>query len=159
MRRKRLRILLFSLLAIFLVMQAFQPTRNNGELHGPRSLTAAHPIPASVEAILQKACYDCHSNYTRYPWYTAIQPGGWWMQRHVDEGKQSLNFSEWTSYKSEDMPHILEELREEVGEGHMPLPSYLWIHSDAKLSATEKDALMQWAKGLETQLRAAGSGA
>ncbi len=153
MRRKRLRTVLLSLLAILVVMQAFRPARNTGDLHGPRSLSAAHPIPPATEAILQKACYDCHSNHTRYPWYTAVQPLGWWIQHHVDEGKHSLNFSEWTSYKTEDMPHILEELREEVAEGHMPLPSYLWVHGDAKLSAAERDTLFLWSKGLEESLR------
>ena len=153
MRRKRLRIILFTLLAIVLVIQAFRPARNNGELHGPQSLAAAHPVPADVESILRKACYDCHSNHTRYPWYTNVQPAGWWMQHHVNEGKESLNFSEWASYSREDMPHILEELQEEVSEGHMPLPSYLWVHGDAKLSAAEKSTLLTWAKSLEEQLR------
>jgi hypothetical protein len=152
-RRKGIRIGLITLLAIFLVMQAFRPARNSGELHGPRSLAAAHPIPANVDAILQKACYDCHSNRTRYPWYTNIQPGGWWMQHHVDEGRESLNFSEWATYSKEDMPHILEELQEEVNEGHMPLPSYLWIHGDAKLTAAEKKTLLAWAHKLEAHLR------
>ena len=156
MRRKTLRIFLFTLIAIFVLMQAFRPARNSGELHGPQSLAVAHHVPARVEAILQKACYDCHSNRTRYPWYANIQPGGWWMQHHVNEGKQSLNFSEWISYKQEDMPHILEELQEEVVEGGMPLPSYLWIHEDAKLSAAEKSALLAWAKALEAKLRAKG---
>lgn len=153
MRRKRLRTFLFSLLTIFLVMQAFRPKRNTGDIHGPQSPAAAHPIPANVETILQKACYDCHSAHTTYPWYANVQPIGWWMQHHVNEGKESLNFSEWTTYKTEDMPHILHELQEEVGEGHMPISSYTWVHGDAKLSAAEKDTLLRWAKGLEMQLR------
>lgn len=153
MRRKRLRLILLALLAIFLALQTFRPKRNSGELHGPQSLAVAHHIPANVESILQKACYDCHSNHTRYPWYTNIRPGGWWMQHHVNEGKESLNFSAWSSYRLEDMPHILEELQEEVSEGHMPLPSYLWIHNDAKLGAEEKEALLTWARQLEATLR------
>jgi signal recognition particle subunit SEC65 len=157
-RRKRIRIIILVLLFIFLAIQAYRPARNHGELHGPQSLAVAHPIPANVEAILQKACYDCHSNSTRYPWYTNIQPGGWWMQHHVNEGKESLNFSEWTSYSPEDMPHVLEELQEEVREGHMPLPSYLWLHGEAKLTAVEKDALLSWARSLEIKLRGRQTG-
>lgn len=147
------RKILLALLLAFLILQAFRPERNKGELHGAQSLAATGAAPAGVEGILKKACYDCHSNNTRYPWYANIQPIGLWMQHHVDEGKESLNFSEWAQYSAEDKPHMLEELREEVGEGHMPLPSYLWMHGDAKLSDGEKSTLIRWAKDLETALR------
>jgi cbb3-type cytochrome oxidase cytochrome c subunit len=89
-----LRKILFGLLAILLVIQLFRPERNTGDTHGPRSLAAVHSISPSAERILQEACYDCHSNNTRYPWYANVQPVGWWLQHHVNEGKESLNFSE-----------------------------------------------------------------
>lgn len=153
MRRQRLKIIVCSILALLLIIQFFGPKRNTGEVYGPQSLAAAHPIPPATERILRKACYDCHSNNTRYPWYANVQPLGWWLQHHVDEGKESLNFSEWKTYSREDMPHILEELREEVEEGHMPLPSYLKMHSEANISAAEKNTLIQWARALEFELR------
>src|SRR4028118_2135334 len=132
------RKILLGLVVVFAAFQFIRPKKNKGEVHGPQSLAAAHPIPPAAEGILRKACYDCHSNNTRYPWYANVQPLGWWLQHHVDEGKESLNFSEWKTYSREDMPHILEELREEVEEGHMPLPSYLKMHDEANITATEK---------------------
>ena len=86
------------MLGVFLILQAFHPTRITGELHSPQHLAAAHPIPPATEAILQKACYDCHSNHTRYPWYAAVQPLGWWTRHHINEGKENLNFSERGGY-------------------------------------------------------------
>lgn len=150
------RKILLGIFLLLLIVQFIRPERNAGDIHGPQSLYTTGAITPAVEQILVRACYDCHSNSTRYPWYANIQPLGWWLHHHVNEGKESLNLSEWTTYKAEDMPHILEELHEEVEEGHMPLPSYLRVHRDAVLSAAEKDTLLHWSKALETSLRDRG---
>lgn len=141
-----LRKIMLGLLVVFLILQAYRPERNTGEMHGPKSLFAAHHPPPAVERLLVRSCFDCHSNHTRYPWYSNVQPLGWWLQHHVNEGREALNFSIWADYKKEDMPHILEELQEEIEKGHMPLPSYLLLHNDAKLTPSEKDTVLHWAK-------------
>ena len=94
--------------------------------------------------ILQTSCFDCHSNYTNYPWYTNIQPIGWWLNHHVDEGKEELNFSEFESYSLKRKLHKLEEIKEMVEEGEMPLSSYTLIHGDTKLSPEQKEILYTW---------------
>jgi hypothetical protein len=105
-----------------------------------------------VAGILQRACNDCHSNNTHYPWYTNIQPVGWWMQHHVNEGKEELNFSEFGTYTAKRQNHKMEEVAEQIKKGEMPLNSYLWIHKDAKLSDQEKEILISWANGLRRQI-------
>lgn len=137
---------LTGLLVLFLILQAFRPERNLGAVHGPQDVTQVKAVPPQVERILQKACYDCHSNATRYPWYTSIQPVGWWMQHHVNEGKEHLNFSTLAALPPDEQRHALHECAEEVEEGHMPISSYLWVHHDAMLSAAERETLVQWAE-------------
>ncbi|HYG50737.1 MAG TPA: heme-binding domain-containing protein [Flavobacteriales bacterium] len=132
------------LLLVFVIIQFIRPARNNGNVHGPDDLSQVINIPQNVETILQDACYDCHSNGSTYPWYTNIQPVGWWMQRHVDEGKESLNFSEFKTYDREDWAHVLDECVEMVEENKMPLPSYTWTHG--KLDENQKRIFINWAQ-------------
>jgi hypothetical protein len=98
-----------------------------------------------VKTILNKACMDCHSNNTRYPWYNNIQPVAFWLANHVDEGKEELNFSEFKTYKLKRQDHKLEEVVEMIQEGEMPLSSYTITHGDAKLTESEKQLLINWA--------------
>src|SRR5690348_13454762 len=83
------------LLIAFVVIQFFRPAKNISATVLPEDMNVLYPIPDSVHQVLQKACFDCHSNNTRYPWYFNIQPIAWWMGDHIDEGKKELNFSEF----------------------------------------------------------------
>lgn len=102
------------------------------------------PAPAEVKTILRKACYDCHSNETVWPWYSHVAPASWLVANDVEEGREHLNFSVWDTYKAKRQAKKLEELAEEVGEGEMPLWFYVPFHPDAKLSAQEKQTLVSW---------------
>jgi Haem-binding domain len=102
-------------------------------------------IPADVKNILEKACNDCHSNNTVYPWYTNIQPLGWWINHHVDEGKHEVNFSEFNTYKIRRKLRKFDEIGDEVKEHEMPLSSYTLIHKNAELTAEEQVILINWA--------------
>jgi hypothetical protein len=137
--------ILVGLGALLVVAQAIRPLNNRGTVAGPNHLSQLAPIPAEVEAILQRACYDCHSNATNYPWYANIQPVGWWLEQHVRDGKKHLNFSEFTTYPLKRATRRLEEVAEEVREHKMPLPSYTWMHSEAKLTEAEVKTLADWA--------------
>ena len=99
--------------------------------------------PAEVKAILQRSCYDCHSNETVWPWYSHVAPLSWFVVHHVDEGRMHLNFSNWEPVRM--IPYVREEIYKEVAEGNMPLKSYVLIHRKARLSAAEKDILQAWA--------------
>jgi len=94
--------------------------------------------------MLKNACYDCHSDQTKYPSYTRLQPLGWWLRGHVRGGVQKLNFSEWSSYTSKQKNHKLEECVEVLNEGRMPLKSYTWMHPESKLSEADNTLLINF---------------
>jgi len=104
-------------------------------------------IPASpeVKAILRRACYDCHSNETVWPWYSRIAPVSWLIVRDVQEGREELNFSTWNRYTTQEQVKKLKESWEEVEEGNMPLWFYLAIHRDVRLTEADRALLRQWA--------------
>lgn len=142
---------------MLLAAQAYRPMSNDGVAVGPNHISAKAPVPAEVEAILKRACYDCHSNATTYPWYANVQPLGWWLEWHVRDGKKHLNFSEFASYTARRATRKLEEVAEEVREHNMPLPSYLLTHPEARLSDADVKLLSDWAT--ETRRSLGGSSA
>ncbi len=103
-------------------------------------------IPASVEvrAVLRRACYDCHSNLTVWPWYSSIAPFSWLVAGDVREGREELNFSTWSDYTQARQVKKLKEILEEVEEGEMPPSLYLLTHPNAALSKDEKELLRAW---------------
>jgi len=143
-----LKKILIGLLMLVGVMQLLQPTRNISEGPFENDISKVYAIPVTVQNVLAQKCYDCHSNNTRYPWYIHIQPIGWWMASHIKDAKDHLNFSEFKTYNEEKAAHKLEELSEEVTKGSMPLKSYVWLHSDAKVTAEETKAINDWIQSL-----------
>jgi hypothetical protein len=104
-------------------------------------------MPTEVRSILERSCYDCHSNRTRWPWYSRVAPVSWFVARHVAEGREHLNFTEWDRMSPEDQAKAMEEIGETVTEGEMPLASYLLAHPEAALSEQDQTLLRQWAGG------------
>ena len=100
--------------------------------------------------ILEQKCYDCNSNNTVYPWYAEVAPISLWIDGHIEEGREHFNVSDWASWDLEKKDHIMDELVEEVEEGHMPEDSYTWMHG--KLSQEEKEMLMAWGKKVRREL-------
>ncbi|MBX7225319.1 MAG: heme-binding domain-containing protein [Chitinophagales bacterium] len=134
-------------LGVVLVLAQFLPRNKNiSTVVGEQDISKVATIPADVEDILKKTCYDCHSNNTVYPWYAVIQPTRIWMDHHVKEGKQHLNFSEFASYTEKKAKHKLDEIIESQEEGWMPLTSYTLIHKNAKLTDKEQSTIIEWAK-------------
>lgn len=147
------KILLF-LLAALVVIQFIHPKKNKSEGPQPNYIGNNYNVPGNVKTILDKACNDCHSNNTRYPWYSLLQPVHWWMEDHIKEGKREINFDEYTNRPLRYQYHKLEEVIEMVKEGEMPLNSYTWIHKDAKLTTEEKTAITGWAQSVLDTLKA-----
>jgi len=110
------------------------PTKADDELQAPEE----------VHAILQRACFDCHSNHTDFPWYSSIAPVSWFTKMHVKEGREHMNFSIWASYDDEKKLKYLEKIPKAI-KSKMPLPSYLIMHKEAKLSDDDKKLLTEWA--------------
>jgi hypothetical protein len=153
--KKAIKIVAIVLALAFLVLQVFQIDKANPRVVEGETLEAAINVPADVSQIIARSCNDCHSNKTVYPWYTSVQPNGWFMKDHIDEGRRELNFSVFNTYSKEKKDKKLEEICEEANAGHMPLPSYLWIHRDAALSDSDRQALCDWAT--ETRARLASA--
>jgi protocatechuate 3,4-dioxygenase beta subunit len=127
-----------ALLQFFPIDKTLPPTEEAQEFH-----VAQNP-PDAVMAILKNACYDCHSNHTRYPWYSNVQPVGWWMQNHVEEGRAELNFSEFGQWSEHERREVLDHCARLIEKGAMPLSSYLPMHPEARLTAEQKTLLINW---------------
>lgn len=139
-----LKKILLGLAAFFVVAQLIRPGMQNPSLDPNLDLQKAANPPAEVLSSLKKACYDCHSNETKWPWYSQIAPVSWWTANHVVEGREHLNFSTFAQLSPGDRAEALEEAGEAIQEGEMPMSSYLWMHPEAKLSGEEKQALLAW---------------
>jgi len=101
--------------------------------------------PTEVEAILKRSCYDCHSNHTIFPWYSSIAPISFFTKNHVKDAREHMNFSTWATYDDEKKLKYLQKIPKAI-KSKMPLPSYLLIHTNAKLSEKDKETLATWAK-------------
>jgi len=147
------KILLLLLLGL-IIIQFIHPTKNKAS--GPQAnyVGNVYTVPEDVKIILAKACNDCHTNNTNYPWYTRIQPVDWWMDHHVKDGKKHLNFDEYTNRPLRFQYHKMEEIVEMLKEGEMPLNSYTWAHKEAKLIESEKNKLISWAETIRDSLEA-----
>lgn len=145
--------ILIGILILLILIQFIRPARNNGDAFGRNDFTHEIQTPDSIMKILKVSCFDCHSNHTDYPWYTEINPVGWWLTRHINEGKRELNFSEFVTYNAKRKDKKLEETAKEVKEHEMPLDSYTWVHKDAKLTEQQVNAVVQWAENARAQLK------
>jgi len=103
--------------------------------------------PADVRAILERSCYDCHSNRTRWPWYSRVAPVSWLVARDVHRARSEVNFTEWPSFDFEEQDHLRAGIAKQVDRRRMPLPIYLPMHPDARLSDAERRRLVGWARG------------
>ncbi len=152
MVKKFLKVLGFVLLAAIIIAQFIRPAKNISGGASSASETI-FPIPDSVRTILTAACFDCHSNNTRYPWYAEIQPIGWYLNSHIQEGKRELNFSEFASYRVRRQYRKLEQIHTLIEENEMPLPSYTLLHKDAVLSIQQKEILFSWIKSIRDSIK------
>ena len=140
--------MVIALLLSLALMQFYHPAKNNNTTLSPNHISQMYAVPVDVQKVLQKACYDCHSNSTVYPWYSYVQPVSWWLTDHIKEGKKRLNYAEFGTYTLLKQSKKLKEVITEIKEDEMPLCSYTFIHQDAVLTPKEKQAVIQWATQL-----------
>jgi hypothetical protein len=136
---KKLLIILVVLLA---AIQVIPVNRSNPPV------TRDVEADAQMKALLRRACYDCHSNETVWPFYSYIAPVSWLVAHHVNEGREEMNFSEWDKLDREKALKLITESAEEVQEGEMPLKIYIPFHPGAALNESEKKLFKQWAESL-----------
>lgn len=141
---KAIKIVVVLLVIAFATLQVFQVDRTNPPIIEAETLAAAVNVPENVQAIFDRSCNDCHSNNTVYPWYSKVQPSGWFVKDHIDDGRRHLNFSVFNTYEQKRKVKKLEEICEQVESKEMPLPSYLWLHRDAAMRDGEAKILCDW---------------
>ena len=142
---------LLALAAIVLALQLYPVDRSNPPVTGAMALPEG-----DTGAVLRAACMDCHSNETTWPWYSRVAPASFFVAEHVEEGREHVNFSTWTTEDAESRAHMLEEIVEVLEEGEMPLRSYTLLHPGARLDEGQRRLLMQWAREQRGALGVAG---
>jgi hypothetical protein len=138
-------------LVVFIGAQFVRPDRSNPPSTPGASLLAK--APPDVTAILTRACRDCHSNDTRWPWYTNVSPTSWFVANHVHHGREHFNFSNWTSIAAAEQNSLLGEMCSLTQREQMPLPSYLLVHRHAKLSPADVKTLCAWTEKMRDMLQ------
>lgn len=130
------------LIAVFIVVQFVPVARVNPTERGQPA------APSEVQALLQRACYDCHSNETQWPWYSRVAPVSFLIAHDVTDGRRELNFSIWTQYNERRKARKMKEIAEQVEKDKMPQWYYVSLHPDAKLSVADRELIIKWAKQL-----------
>jgi Haem-binding domain len=151
--KKFFKRLLLILLLAFVILQFFRPKKNISEAASANDITKAYAVPTNVVASLQTSCYDCHSNNTKYPWYSHIQPVAWWLADHIEEGKKEINFNEFASYSPRRQYKKFKEINTQLEEDEMPLQSYTIIHGNAKLSKEQKVQIYNWTNAMMDSMK------
>lgn len=141
---KRTKVVLLTLFALFLIIQLIRPVRNERGQVPEADIGSLYEMPDQVQGIFKRACYDCHSDHTAYPWYANIQPLGWWLADHIREGKAELNFNEFGTYSLRKQKSKLKSIAGSLEDNSMPLSSYTFIHKNAKLSLADKVLVLSW---------------
>ena len=150
---KIVKIIALILLVGFVGIQ-FVPTDLNQSDTVPKTdFLFVNNTQENISALLQESCYDCHSNNTEYPWYNKVQPVAWFLEDHINEGKEELNFNEWDAYSNRRKNSKLKSIISQVKDDEMPLASYTLIHKDAKLSNSEKTLIIDYMKNLKETLK------
>jgi len=139
-----------ALVVLFALLQLTNPAFTNPPIKNDFPVTNA---PPRVAALLRAACYDCHSNETRWPWYSHIAPFSWQISKDVNDGRENLNFSDWPNDNPIRAAKKMEDMSEEIGYGEMPLKKYTLIHAGARLTKNERQALEDWLDAQAARLK------
>lgn len=132
------------------MIQFIRISKVNPEIITENDFLVSVNASPEISSLIKTSCYDCHSNETTYPWYTNIAPVSWWIKHHINEGREELNFSEWSTFKEKRKNHKLEECVEMIEENEMPMSSYTLLHKNAALSEEQKQKLILFFQSLRT---------
>jgi hypothetical protein len=142
--KKKLKWIIGALVVLFALLQLTNPARTNPPFTPAHDLMATNPPPPDIAALLRSACYDCHSDETRWPWYSHIAPASWLVVGDVNEARKHVNFSDWPYEKPDLAARKLEDMSDNVQSDDMPPSKYTLMHPDARLSDAQRDALVKW---------------
>jgi hypothetical protein len=141
---KVIKWLLILIVVLLILAQAIRPSMTNASVDPTRTIESRTQMTPQVSAVLRRSCSDCHTTTTRWPWYSQIAPVSWYLASDVNDGRRHLNLSDWASNDTKRALTKLDEMCEEVQHDAMPPKPYLLIHTDAKLSDTDKKMICDW---------------
>ena len=142
-----------TLVGLFLAIQIVRPARTNPPVDPTHTIEARVDVPPAVDAILMRACIDCHSNETRWPWYSNLAPVSWLLASDVNGGRHHMNVSEWNPRASHHGDSLFEEICNQVRAGDMPPWYYRPLHPAAHLSADDVSKICAWTANSPTERR------
>ena len=135
-----------SLVVLLVVSQAIRPAKTNPAVNETQTMQANTHMSPEVAMILERACSNCHSSRTTWPWYSQVAPVSWFIVSDVNDARRKWSLSDWGTYKPDKKASKLQEICEQVEQGEMPLASYVLVHPTARLSESDKQLLCDWAK-------------
>lgn len=131
---------------VFVLLQFIQPNRSNPEVDQSLTMQNELKIPSEINSLFVRGCNDCHSNQTKWPFYSYIAPVSWLVSYDVMEGRKHFNMSEWGKYKLSKKASKLSGIYQAISDRTMPLPKYIPLHPEANFSDSERDQLAAWAQ-------------
>ena len=146
------RFIVIAGVSVALLAQFVRPSRENPSADPTLSIRTYETIPPAILSMLERSCFDCHSNETRWPWYSAVTPVNFLIAADVNKARKRFNFSEWGKNKPVKMQGLLQMIDDQVSLKDMPLPRYLYLHPGASLSAEEIKAISEWAADEQARL-------
>lgn len=150
--KKIVKIIVLLLLAVFIGLQFIPTERNQSDQVQESDFIRVNKTPEHIGKLLQVSCYDCHSNNTVYPWYNKVQPIAWFLENHIQEGKEELNFSEWGNYSKRRQNSKLSSIVSQIEDDEMPLYSYTLTHRNAVFTDIEKKEIISYLTLLKDSL-------
>ncbi|MEA3433949.1 MAG: heme-binding domain-containing protein [Campylobacterota bacterium] len=125
-----------------LLLQAIQIDIPEAETVDPKEVIQA---PEEIMTMLKTSCYDCHSYETKMPWYGNVAPISWEVRSHIKQGRAWLNFQKWGSYDEEKKQKLYKGIAKSISLS-MPIPMYLNLHEEAKLTRAQRNSIRKWAQ-------------
>ena len=150
---KIVKVIALVFLVVFVGIQFIPTKQNQSELVPETDFLLVNNTPENIGKLLLVSCYDCHSNNTEYPWYNRVQPVAWFLEDHIKEGKEELNFSEWSEYSNRRKNSKLKSIVSQIRDDEMPLFSYTLVHRDAVLSQSEKEIVIDYMNQIKDDLQ------
>tara|TARA_R110000787_G_scaffold71771_3_gene159810 strand:+ start:7194 stop:7652 length:459 start_codon:yes stop_codon:yes gene_type:complete len=132
------------LIALFIGIQLYPVDKPEVIVDNPNDLITTTTVPKNIASKLKAACYDCHSNESNFRWYATIAPSKWLVYKDINQAREELNFSNWNTYNKEDKAELLDDISTVLYDNEMPLKNYTALHSEAKLTEEDKEAIINW---------------
>lgn len=145
---KILKRIVLSLILVLVGLQLITTRTNQSTMVSSTDFVKTYQVPEDIGHIIYTSCYNCHSNNTIYPWYSKVQPIGWFLENHIKKGKEELNFSEFGTYSARKQTSKLKSMAGQIENGEMPIASYTFIHREARLSQEDKNILIDYLNAL-----------